>query len=160
MSLPTGGPIRVEMTQVRPQNVASMRQTIHRDEMTETLGRMFNGVAGVLSRQGVGPSGPRFARYHTFGESVDLEAGMPVAAPIRPEGDVLAGALPGGPTAHAIHMGPYERLEAVYQAISAWIERTGRRAGEGPWEYYTTDPTTEPDPERWRTDIHWPLLMR
>ena len=40
MSLPTGGPIRVEMTQVRPQNVASMRQTIHRDEMTETLGRM------------------------------------------------------------------------------------------------------------------------
>ena len=57
-------------------------------------------------------------------------------------------------------MGTYERLEAAYQAISGWIERTGRRAGEGPWESYTTDPMSEPDPERWRTDIHWPLLTR
>jgi effector-binding domain-containing protein len=160
MSLPTGGPIRVEITQVRPQNVASVRQTITRDEMTETLGRMFQEVAAVLARQGVGPSGPRFARWHTFGDVIDLEAGMPVAAPIRPEGNVQADTLPGGPTAHAIHMGSYERLEAAYRAISDWIERTGRRPGEGPWETYTTDPTTEPDPERWRTDIHWPLVIR
>ena len=160
MSLPTGGPIRVEITQVRPQNVASVRESIAHDDMTEALGRMFQEVAAVLARQGVGPSGPRFARWHTFGDSIDLEAGMPVAAPIRPEGNVRASSLPGGPAAHAIHMGHYERLQAAYQAISDWIERTGRRPGEGPWEVYTTDPTTEPDPERWRTDIHWPLVLR
>ena len=59
--------------------------------------------------------------------------------------------------AHTVHIGSYDGLEAVYQAVSAWLERSGRAPGEGPWESYTTDPTTEPDPERWRTDIYWPL---
>jgi effector-binding domain-containing protein len=160
MSFRAGAPVRVELTQVRAQHVASVRESVRRDDMTERLGRMFQDVATVLARQRIAASGPRFARYHSFGDTMDLEAGMPVATPILPEGDVMPGSLPAGPVAHAIHMGSYEQLESVYRAVASWIERSGRRASGGPWETYTTDPITEPDPERWRTDVHWPLQLR
>lgn len=106
------------------------------------------------------PTGPRFARYHAFGETIDLEAGMHVPAPIRADGNVKPGALPAGPAARAIHVGSYETLRDSYAAVAAWQERVGRTPSGGPWEVYITDPSTEPDPTRWRTEILWPLAMR
>jgi len=157
MSFSAGGSVRVDIVQVRPQIVAVVREIIHRDRMTERLGRAFQEVGAAVTRQRVATTGPRFARWHSFGEIVDLEAGLPVATQIVPEGDVVPSSLPGGAMAHTTHMGGYEGLEAVYTALSAWLERTGKHAGAGPWESYTTDPLGEPDPERWRTDIYWPL---
>jgi effector-binding domain-containing protein len=157
MTFSAGGSVRVDIVQVRPQLVASVREIIHRDRMTESLGRIFQAVGGVIASQRVAATGPRFARWHSFGEVVDLEAGLPVARQVVPEDAVVPSSLPGGPMAHAIHMGMYEGLEAVYEAISSWLQRSGRQPGEGPWESYTTDPLAEADPERWRTDIYWPL---
>jgi effector-binding domain-containing protein len=157
MTFSAGGSVRVDIVQVRPQRVASIREIIHRDRMTESLGRMFQVVGGVVNGQAIAPAGPLFARWHSWGELADLEAGMPVASDIAPEGIVVPSSLPGGAMAHTVHMGMYDGLEAVYQAVSSWLERSGRIPGEGPWESYTTDPLTESDPERWRTDIYWPL---
>jgi effector-binding domain-containing protein len=157
MTFSAGGSVRVDIVQLRPQRVASIREIIVRDRMVESLGRMFQVVGEVVSRQGVATAGPRFARWHSWGELTDLEAGLPVASEVAAEGIVVPSSLPGGAMAHAIHMGMYDGLEAVYEAVSGWLERTARAGGEGPWESYTTDPMSESDPERWRTDIYWPL---
>ena len=58
MSLPAGAPIRVEIVQVRPQSVASVRETIHRDRHDREPRADVPGlVRGVLERQGIGPPG-------------------------------------------------------------------------------------------------------
>jgi effector-binding domain-containing protein len=157
MTFSAGGSVRVDIVQVRPQLVASVREIIAIERMTESLGRMFQAVGGVIASQRIATTGPRFARWHTYDELADLEAGQPVAAEVRPDGIVVPSSLPGGAMAHAIHMGAYEGLVPVYDAMRAWLQRSGRQPGEGPWESYTTDPLAEQDPERWRTDIYWPL---
>src|SRR6187200_3112929 len=105
MSFSAGGSVRVDIVQVRPQIVAVVREIIHRDRMTERLGRAFQEVGAAVTRQRVATTGPRFARWHSFGEIVDLEAGLPVAAQIVPDGDVVPSSLPGGAMAHTTHMG-------------------------------------------------------
>ena len=160
MSFPTGATNRIELVQLRAQNTASVRETIRRDDLTDALGRMYQLVGAALARQRVAATGPRFARYHSFADTIDLEAGMVVSAPIVPDGPVQPGSLPGGPAARTVHVGSYETLEASYAALAAWQERAGRTQNGGPWEVYLTDPSTEPDPTRWRTEILWPLTMR
>jgi effector-binding domain-containing protein len=160
MSFPPGASTRIELTQLRAQSTASVRETVRRDDLTDALGRMYQEVSAALARQGVPAGGPRFARYHSFGETMDLEAGMHVSVPIRPEGKVVPGSLPAGPAARTVHVGSYETLEDTYAAIAAWQERGGRSPSGGPWEVYLTDPSSEPDPARWRTEVLWPLAMR
>ena len=81
-----------------------------------------------------------------------------VDEPITADGKVKPGELPAGPAAIAIHMGPYESLGGTYDAMSAWLESSPDYvANGGPWELYITDPSAEPDPARWLTEIIYPL---
>jgi effector-binding domain-containing protein len=101
--------------------------------------------------------GAPFARYHSFGDLVDLEVGVMVAAPITPDGNVQPGQLPAGPAAIAVHAGPYESLGSTYEVLERWLAASSHQANGGPWELYITDPSAEPDPSRWLTEIIFPL---
>ena len=152
-----GPTVKIEIKSVRAKEAASVREAIPRDDITESLGRMYRAVYDAINKQGIKPSGAPFARYHAFGSVVDLEAGLPVERPIQVDGNVKPSQLPGGPAAVAVHAGPYEGLVNTYNAIEAWMKDTGRTATGGPWEIYLTDPTSEPNPARWLTQIIWPF---
>jgi len=157
MTDPRGPSSKIELRVLTSHHTAAVRETVTQDGLTEALGHMFQSVKEALSRQGVEPDGSPFARYHTFGEEIDLEAGVVVSSAIQPDGVVKPGELPAGPAAIAVHAGPYEGLAATYDAIDRWIKGTGRTASGGPWEIYLTDPSAEPDPTKWLTEIIWPV---
>ena len=157
MADPRGPSSKIELRVLPSHHTAAVRETVTQDDLTEALGRMFQSVKAALGRQGVEPDGSPFARYHTFGEEIDLEAGVVVSSAIQPDGVVKPGELPAGPAAIAVHAGPYEGLAATYDAIDRWIKGTGRTASGGPWEIYLTDPSAEPDPTKWLTEIIWPV---
>ena len=64
--------------------------------------------------------------------------------------------LPGGPAATTVHIGPYDDMVAGYRAVAGWITDHGGEAVGDPWEVYFSDPTTQPDPATWRTEIVQP----
>jgi effector-binding domain-containing protein len=148
---------KIELRVVKPHQTASVRETVARDDVTPGLGRAFQAVREALAKQGVEADGSPFARWHEFGDQVDMEAGLMVKAAITPDGDVKPGQLPGGPAVIAVHAGPYEGLRATYDAMEAWIARGERTASGGPWEIYLTDPSVEPNPAKWLTEIIFPL---
>jgi effector-binding domain-containing protein len=148
---------RIEIRVLQPRHTASIRDTISRDDVTQALGQCYQDIKEALAKQGVQADGSPFARWHAFGEEVDLEAGLMVKTPIVADGNVKPGELPGGPAAIAIHAGPYEGLRSTYDALEAWMARTSRSARGGPWEIYLTDPSEEPDPRQWLTEIIYPL---
>jgi AraC family transcriptional regulator len=148
---------KIEIRLLGGHDTATVRETVARDSITEALGGMYQAVGEVLRKQGISTGGNRFARYHTFGDSVDLEAGFIVPTPIQPDGSVKPSKLPAGPAAIAVHRGPYEGLADTYEAVRTWLERSGRQASGGPWEIYITDPSSEPNPNAWLTEILWPL---
>jgi len=149
---------KIELRVLRSHHTASVRREVPRDGLPEAIGQMFRAVRDALAQQAIEADGAPFARYHSFGDTIDLEAGAMVATPIIAAGEVKPGQLPAGPAAIAVHAGPYESLGTTYEAMQRWLDASSFAPNGGPWELYLTDPSVEPDASRWLTEVIFPLL--
>jgi effector-binding domain-containing protein len=143
---------------VKAQPVAFIRTITKASDVSKTLAVVLPEVFTHLAKIGGGPAGPPYTRYHRIdGETIDLEAGLPVSAPIKSEGRVVAGELPGGKMATAWHIGPYDKLPDTYKRLEEWMTKNGHKSAGAFWEIYWTDPGIESDSTKWRTQILWPV---
>ena len=113
----------------------------------------------------IAPAGPPLIRYLVIDMAGELqiELGVPVAAPVTASGRVQPGVLPEGRYAVLRHTGPYDGLRASNAALLAWAKEKGiafdtwETAGGAAWrcraEHYLTDPSQEPDPAKLETDV-------
>ena len=74
------------------------------------------------------------------------------------EGEIMKGMTHGGKAVRGVHMGDYENLEETHDAVSDYIEANQLEMAGPPWEVYTTDPGSEPDPSKWITNVYYPVL--
>lgn len=140
------------------QPILFIRRRIARPELPNMLAESFGTLFGHGQRAGLPIAGWPLARYVAMGPGLlTVEAAMPLASPAPATGDMLSGNLPAGPTAFAVHVGPYETLPETHAAIERWIDAQGYKVGGAPWESYVTDPAQHPDPSDWRTEVYWPL---
>ncbi len=144
----------IEVRQLEPQHTAVVRAKCRWDQIAETLGGIFGEVWSQISAAGAAPTGGAFGRYTPEGADVIIEAGFTVAAPMTPGGRVVQGELPGGEAAVCLHVGPYEEVAAVYEAVQAWMREHQRQPRGAPWEVYLTPPEEQPP----RTEVVFPLL--
>jgi effector-binding domain-containing protein len=151
------------MTEIRvsehtEQPTAVLREQVAMSELPEFFQRAFEEVMAAVQAQNIPCVGPPFGKYYGMpGETVDLEAGFPVAAAVAPTGDVVPSTLPGGPVVEAVHVGPYDTLEQTYGELESWMEEQDLRGADVMWESYLSDPEAEPDPATWRTLICVPV---
>lgn len=149
--------IELNRTVARP--VAVVRETVSTHELPAFLAQAFAAVTGALTRQGMHVTGPPLAIYRGgWGDTVDVEAGFPVATAVTPDGDVRPSTVPGGEVAETLHIGPYETLGVAYRELAGWIQRHGRRPADLSWECYLTDPEDPTHPAGPETLIVWPLV--
>jgi AraC family transcriptional regulator len=148
----------ITTTELSSQPVLVVRRRVKRPELAAALGELFGRIFQHLQRAGAALAGPPFTRYLEWGPGlITIQAGMPVAAAVSGEGDIVADTLPGGPAATTTHAGPYEGLGEAHAAVQVWIEERGLAPAGPPWESYVTDPADYPDPADWKTDIFWPV---
>jgi effector-binding domain-containing protein len=133
--------------------------------LADRLGEVF----GWLAERGIAPAGPPFFRYNVndMERELNVEAGVPVAAAVEGDGHVIAGMLPAGRYAIAVHVGPYDGLAGAVDNLLRWAESQGLEwdkssAGDGEhWgcrlESYLTDPSQQPDPATWETQLAFRL---
>jgi effector-binding domain-containing protein len=154
----------VELRQLDPQPVLSIRSTIRTEQLGETMGDRIGALRAYLQQSGAQPSGPPFVRYHTFEPTeTDFEMGVPVAEPVAGEGRIEAGELPGGPAAATLHTGAHDKLGEAYGRIAEWLKEQGREPSGPAREVYfwidlsrDQDPSTS-DPSTWRTELIQPV---
>ena len=145
-------------TQIESQPILGIRTSAKMQDLPELLGAHFGEVYGYVTQIGQQPAGMPFSRYHSMdGESVDIECGIPINAPLDGTDRVRPGELPGGIVATVIHKGPYEGLPQTWSALFEWLGAQGLKPGGAPWEVYLTDPGAEPDSSKWRTQIFFPV---
>lgn len=157
---PGADPEACAVRTVDAQHVASVRARVDATKVSASLAVMLPEVGAVLGEQGVRPIGPPFSRYHEIDSktnTIDIEAGIPVATPITAKGRVRPGELPGGRVASTWHVGSYHELPRTYARLEAWMEAEALTAGGPFWEVYWTDPGIEPDPSTWKTEVLWPV---
>jgi effector-binding domain-containing protein len=126
----------------------------------------FRQVMEFIGARGIQLAGPPRAIYTDYGPtSVRFTLAIPVLGPLPDdaEGPVRVGELAGGRTLRFIHVGPYDRLAATYEGITAWMTEEGRMESEADWvkympmwEEYVSDPERTA-PEELVTYIHLPL---
>ena len=126
-------------------------------------------VFGWLGARGLAPAGPPFLKYNVIdmARQLEIETGMPVAAPVDGGGEVISGVLPAGRYATVTHVGHPSELMGVTKALLDWAAGQGltwdmsQDADDDRWgsrlEIYLTDPREEPDMSKWVTQLAFRL---
>ena len=162
--------IRDERVETRPdQPYAAIPAEVSMDGFGEILGPMWGEVFGWLGSRGIEPAGPPLIRYKVIDmeRTMQIEVGVPVAAPIDGDDRVIGGVLPAGRYAVLSHFGDYSGLVEANGALLDWVAAEGESVDQRPTgggdafggrvEFYPTDPEEEPDPSKWQTDVAFRL---
>jgi len=134
------------------------------------LGARLGEVFAWLGARGVAPAGAPFFKYNAIDmmRELEVEAGVPVAAAVDGYADVLSGVLPAGRYATVTHEGHPDKLVDATGALLDWAAGQGLKwdmspgdNGEERWgcrlEFYLTDPSEEPDMNKWKTQLAFKL---
>jgi effector-binding domain-containing protein len=149
---------QMEIRHLEPEPYACMSATTVPREVGAALHRILPQVGQYLASSGLQSVGQPLARYYRYDpDVVEMDAGVRITTIADGDGTVTVKELPGGDAAVGVHLGPYDTLKQSYDALAAWIAQQGRTPRDAPWEVYVTDPMTEPDSARWRTEIYWPV---
>lgn len=148
-----------ELTTTTEQPTATMRaEGLRTDEIAGFFDRAFGTIFGALAEQDVTPTGPALALYpRPPGDTVDIEAGVPVDRAIVPAGEVVPGVLPAGKVARLEHHGAYDDLGTSWDRLRSWITGEGLTPSAVLWEVYVTEPSPDMDPADLVTELNWLL---
>lgn len=164
---PTGD-IEARVVELAPQPTVAIRisQAMAELDLGELFDTQLPNVADRIADLGGEVAGAPYGRYHAFGpEGVDIEIGIPVAAPVAnlralvdcEPGEAGASELPGGRVAMAVHRGSYDGLGAAHDQLAEWMREGGHAPGAAPWESYVDDPAGAEDASELRTELFRPL---
>ena len=145
--------------QTEKQLTAAIRLTIPRSEMQHVMGPGIGELMATVAAQGKSLSRPWFTRHFRMTpEQFDFEICVPISEPIVPAGRVVNSFLPASKVARTIYHGPFEELGSAWGEFGTWIENAGHKEDEWLWETYLTDPSENPDPSTWQTELTRPLV--
>jgi effector-binding domain-containing protein len=147
------------------QPYVAIKSLITMQGFGDVIDRSLQEIFARLEALGVEPAGAPLIRYNVIdmeGE-LEIEVGVPVADATAGDGHIETGILPAGRYATLTHIGHYDGLIAANAALQDWAVENGLRWAmrethdgekwESRLEVYLTDPDTEPDPEKWETQV-------
>lgn len=156
--------IVIEQFSERPAAQISVRASL--SEWTKATDQVPVLINWLVQQQAP-DAGPLYFRYLRQGDFVapfDLAIGIVLTEPLPGAGYIEASTVPAGEYATAMHHGHPDQIGAVHQAMLAWIAAKGREIARdeagamvGVFEFYLTDPATQPDPAQWETKVAYLL---
>lgn len=103
-----------------------------------------------------------FLRYYKVDmeKGLEIEIGAVVDRVIPGEGDIRTGKVPGGKYVNLTHFGNFYNLIPQNAAVQDWAKANGKtikmtKSGDfaSRIEYYYSNPDTEPDQSKWKSEI-------
>jgi effector-binding domain-containing protein len=144
------------------QPYAAIPLSVTMDSLAGAVDRGFPELFGWLAERALAPAGAPFIRYLEVDMSgeLEIELGVPVAAEATGDERVRNGVLAAGRYVTLLHVGPYDGLVKANAALQQWAQEQGiswQMDGGSRWrgrlERYLSDPSREPDPSRWETEL-------
>jgi effector-binding domain-containing protein len=151
------------------QPYMGIRTSVTMQGISGFIDESFPEVFAYLEARGVQPTGAPLVRYNLIDmeRQLEIEVGVPVADALPGDGRIFAAVLPAGRYGTLTHVGPYDGLIDANAALQRWAEEQGlvwamSETEEGDRfesrvEVYLTDPGSEPDPEKWETEVAYLL---
>lgn len=158
-----------EITQREAQPYVAISGQATMETLDQTLPGLMPQVFAWLGERGIQPAGAPFWKFNLIdmGGLLEVEVGVPVAAPVDGDDRVLSGVLPAGRYATLRYTGHPDGLLGATASLRDWAKQEGLTwdmmntpAGER-WrarlEIYETDPAEEPDMTKWTTQLAFRL---
>lgn len=152
-----------------PQSYAYRSFRVRMNEMQKPASEGFPAIFALLAEQGIAPIGAPFYNYRRIdmADTLDVEAGVPVARNGNERGDIRFGSLPGGRFVSMRWHGHPDRLEAATAMLIGWLRLTRQpldmeeRADGDHFacrlEIYEANPEDEPNMDKWVTELAFKL---
>lgn len=137
-----------EETSLAAKTIVYLQGSGNWDSAYETLVQSFKTLYAYLDKEGLKPSGPSMTIYtETDDTGFKFQAGVPVAdAPKNPpKGDIAVGTSPAGRSFKFVHRGAYDSMDAMYDAITNFLDERKLEARDMFVEEYVTDPVKTPE---------------
>lgn len=149
---------QIEVSEPQPQPTLSVRTRTNLADLPQDLGRIFGQIYQYLLEIGEKPGAAAYSCYYNQDmKDLDVEIGFIVAKPLPGQGEIQAGEIPGGKQVSSIYKGPYNQMEAVYQALTEWMKANNYIPSGKAYEIYLNDPSQVPASEL-LTRIMFPVL--
>jgi effector-binding domain-containing protein len=159
-----------EVTEAVPESVAIERVNLNAQPsivifdstkiagMQTTIKKAMDELFMFMKRSNLHASGPAFTLYYNWDTTayIKMRIGFPVYEEVKSQGRVEYFIRPSGSAAKAISIGPYEKLGEAHEEMANYFIDFDLTYSDKPvWEEYITDPSTEPDPQKWQTNIYY-----
>jgi DNA-binding transcriptional MerR regulator/effector-binding domain-containing protein len=130
---------------------------------TSQIGTWIQGALGELyataSAQGVDDPGAAGGVYDNgLFESEGGEAVVYLPCSLGPVGRLRLLDLPAVDLAVVTHAGPEDGIDRAYGALAAYVARHAMAVDGPAREFYPVSRHHSADPDRWRTEIGWPIF--
>ena len=145
--------INPEFEHRKKQNYAAIKAKVKRSEIAKLLPPLISEVSDWLHKSNISPAGSPFFNYIKTDDILEVEVGIPTKIKIEGSSRIKAGSFPEGEYAVVIYKGSYERLFEVHEEIEKWKNKNKLKFKSPKVEFYFTDPSVEPNPEKWQTMI-------
>ncbi|MGV3540102.1 MAG: GyrI-like domain-containing protein [Rufibacter sp.] len=139
------------------QHYVAIKAQVTQPQIPQLLPPLLPEVQAWLAARQIAPAGAPFFRYISCIDNLfEVEVGFPVAEALEGEEQITTGTSPEGTYAVLTITGPYTQIPQAHQELSAFIKRNDFTMAGPAIEVYLIGPATEPNPEKWQTEI---LLM-
>ncbi|UYO00430.1 MAG: GyrI-like domain-containing protein [Devosia sp.] len=143
--------------------------TVRMNQMQQPAGEGFPQIFAHIAKHGLTPVGPAFYNYRRIdmSDTLDVEAGIAVAAAGPEEGNVRNGTLPEGRFVSLTWTGHPDKLMTVTGMLIGWLKESDTaldvaEKADGDHfacrlELYESDPAEVPDMNEWVTTLAFKL---
>jgi effector-binding domain-containing protein len=126
--------------------------------MNDVIQKAMTELYAYMRKSKLEPSGPTFTMYYNWDTTayIKMGIGFPVYEEAKSQGRVEYFMRPAGKVAKAVCPGPYENLGGAHEDMDKYFNDFRLSYTDKPvWEEYVIDPSIEPDPQKWLTNIYY-----
>ena len=132
------------------------------DQMPTLFEQGYASIAEYGAKNNIEFIGPPIGLYTDYDETnhtMTTTPAMEVAAgtTVPADSGFTVVDLPAGEALHHQHVGSFDGLMGVHEALSGQLQEQNLTMGKYAIEVYLTDPAQEPDDSKWVTDVYYQL---
>lgn len=145
--------VSLEQKVLKPMTVLFISDTSDMTHISNVMQSGYGELFGFINKNGLTP-GKVMGFYLSYANPVSLETAVEVdKVPATLTGRIQSKIVEGGDAIVAHYTGPYEKMEAPYNAIAQWIKDNHKQAKGAPFEVYLNSPSTVKDNSELKTDV-------
>lgn len=145
----------ISTKEIKAMDAVALRVVASMEEMATAMGNAYGKLMPIVGDK---MAGPPFAIWYKWeGETFEFDNCIPTAGPLPVSGDIKNIKTYEGRVVSVLHTGAYETTYFSWEAIGEYMAKNNLESGGSPMEVYLTDPGSEPDPNKWVTELVWPI---